>query len=104
MANYQQQPSYAPSGGAPVWNSQPYAQQYGAPSGPPPAQWQQQQQQGQYPPPNNGAWGQNQGEHEGLNEGYEKPQRFKPKKKWNDLPFLVFFVLTVRTLMRGRSS
>ncbi|CAG7855020.1 Protein PNS1 [Serendipita indica DSM 11827] len=92
MASFQQQPSYAPSGGAPVWNSQPYAQQYGAPSGPPPAQW---QQQGQYPPTNNGASGGDQGEFDKSNDGYEKPQRFKPKKKWNDLPFLVFFVLTV---------
>ncbi|KAG8833344.1 putative choline transporter, neither null mutation nor overexpression affects choline transport [Serendipita sp. 400] len=83
----QSQPSYAPAGGAPVWNSQPYAQQYSGPSGPPPAQF---SQQSQYPP-NNGKWGEEGNDH----TGHAEPQRFKPKKKWNDIPFLIFYILTV---------
>ncbi|KAG8831941.1 putative choline transporter, neither null mutation nor overexpression affects choline transport [Serendipita sp. 399] len=54
--------------------------------GPPPAQFSQ--QQAKYPP-NNGS------SHEKDHEHYGEPQRFKPKKKWNDLPFLIFYILTV---------
>ncbi|PVF93253.1 DUF580-domain-containing protein [Serendipita vermifera] len=98
MAQYQKngptqpQPTYPAAGGAPVWNSQPYAQQYNAPSGPPPAQYEQQQ----YPPSGSG-WNNNpKAGEKGHSAGtYEEPQRFKPKKKWNDIPFLIFFILTV---------
>jgi hypothetical protein len=96
--NQQPQPTYAPAGGAPVWNSQPYAQQHGAPSGPPPSQFQPPQQQ-QYPPIQPGRNGNGKKEeYNAGNAGYEEPIRFKPKKKWNDLPFLIFFILTVSIL------
>jgi hypothetical protein len=82
-----------------VWNSQPYA----APSGPPPAQWPHQQQE-QYP---TSGWDQNSAERKQplvSDANTKEGQRFKPKKKLNDLPFLIFYILTVRICMTSSIS
>lgn len=71
-----------------MWNSQPYA-----PSGAPPAQYQQQY------PPSTSAWNTGkQGEEKSAGYGNYEEQRFKPKKKVNDIPVLIFFILTVRII------